>query len=208
MTTPGDNVSTGNVPIIHGSAFEAAFASQAAFRAVMDCMARPGAIVPLDGVTAPTPLMPATAAIVKSLADYDSPVWLDAAFSAAPDAADWIRFHTGAPIVTDPAKAVFALIGDPAAMPPLTQFAQGTEEYPDRSTTLIVQVTSFTGPAFSLTGPGIQSTRGIAATPLPADFAYRMADNRELFPRGVDLILTAGTSIAALPRSVRITEAK
>lgn len=208
MTTPGDNLSTGIVAASHDAAFGAAFASQAAFRAVMDAMARPGAIVTLEGVTAPAPLMPTTAAIVKSLADYDSPVWLDAAFSAAPDAADWIRFHTGAPIVADPAKAAFALIGDPAAMPPLTQFALGTEEYPDRSTTLIVQVAGFTGPTFSLTGPGIKSTRSIAVSPLPADFARRMADNRELFPRGVDLVFSASTSIAALPRSLRITEAE
>jgi alpha-D-ribose 1-methylphosphonate 5-triphosphate synthase subunit PhnH len=185
----------------------AAFTSQAAFRAVMDCMSRPGTIATLDGVTAsapPAPLAPATAALLQSLADYDSPVWLDDAFSAAPEVADWIRFHTGAPIVTDPGKAAFAVIGDPAAMPAFAQFAQGTEEYPDRSATLIVQVARFTGPAFTLTGPGIKMTNTIAAEPLPADFGSRMADNRELFPRGVDLVLTDGTSIVALPRSLRI----
>lgn len=187
-------------------AYEDAFTSQAAFRAVMDCMARPGTIAHLDGVNAPPPLTPATAALVKSLADYDSPVWLDAAFSDAPEAADWIRFHTGAPIVTDPAKAAFALIADPNAMPALTQFAQGSEEYPDRSTTLIVQIARFAGAAFTLTGPGIKTARSFAAAPLPADFVLRMTDNRDQFPRGVDLILVAGQEIAALPRSLRIVE--
>ncbi|MBI1204104.1 MAG: phosphonate C-P lyase system protein PhnH [Rhodopseudomonas sp.] len=189
-------------------AFDAAFASQAAFRAVMNCMARPGTIATLKGIAAPAPFTPATAALVKSLADYDSPIWLDASFSAAPETADWIRFHTGAPLTADPAKAAFALIADPQAMPALTQFAQGSEEYPDRSTTLIIQVTSFSGPAFELTGPGIKTSRVIAIQSLPANFIDLMADNRELFPRGVDLILTAGTAIAALPRSLRIAEAR
>jgi len=190
-----------NVPV-----FDIAFASQAAFRAAMDCIARPGEARTLDGVTAPSPLAPATAALVKSLADYDSTVWLDAVFAAVPAVADWIRFQTGAPIVDDPRDAAFALIADARAMPDFNSFAQGSEEYPDRSTTLIVQVEAFTGPRITLTGPGIQTTRPFSAEPLPDDFAARMAGNRELFPRGIDLILIAGHTIAALPRSVRIIE--
>jgi len=40
---------------------------------------------------------------------------------------------------------------------------------------------------------------------LPDDFTARWANNRALFPRGVDVILVAGTDIAALPRTVHIT---
>jgi alpha-D-ribose 1-methylphosphonate 5-triphosphate synthase subunit PhnH len=36
------------------------------------------------------------------------------------------------------------------------------------------------------------------------DFAKRLRANRELFPRGVDLVLVAGAQVAALPRSVRV----
>lgn len=185
-------------------AFDAAFASQAAFRAAMDCLARPGETRTLDAVDAPAPLAPATAALVKGLADYDSPIWLDAVLAAVPAVADWIRFQTGAPLVTDRREAAFALISDARAMPDFMSFAQGSEEYPDRSTTLIVQVESFTGPSVTLTGPGIKTTQPFAATPLPDDFSARMAGNRELFPRGIDLIFVASHTIAALPRSVRI----
>jgi len=187
-------------------AFETAFASQAAFRAVMDCTARPGETRTLDGVVAPAPLAPVTAALVQSLADYDSPVWLDAVLAAVPAIADWIRFQTGAPIVTEPREAVFALISNGRAIPDFNSFAQGSEEYPDRSTTLIVQVEGFAGPAITLTGPGIKSTQAFSAHPLPDDFTVRMANNRELFPRGIDLVFVAGHRIAALPRSVRIVE--
>ena len=189
-----------NVP-----AFDMAFVSQAAFRALMDCMARPGDIKVLNGVDAPAPLAPATAALVQSLADYESPIWLDPVFAAAPAIAEWIRFHTGAPIVASPGDAAFALVADALTLPGFMQFAQGSEEYPDRSTTIIVQVERFTGRSFVLQGPGIKTTRAFAAGPLPDDFAQRLRDNRELFPRGVDLVFVAGHDIAALPRSVRFT---
>lgn len=183
-----------------------AFASQAAFRALMHAFARPGEIKTLSGVAAPAPLAPATAALVQSLADYETPVWLDGALAATPAVADWIRFHTGAPLVQKPREAAFALIADSRTMPELAQFALGSEEYPDRSTTLIVQIESFAGRAFTLEGPGIKGTRRLAAGSLPDDFAERLRGNRELFPRGVDLVLVAGNHVAALPRSVRVSE--
>jgi alpha-D-ribose 1-methylphosphonate 5-triphosphate synthase subunit PhnH len=170
----------------------AAFASQSAFRALMDAMARPGEIRTLDSIAAPAPLAPATAALVQSLADYESPLWLDPAFAAIPAVADWIRFHTGAPIVAAPGDAVFALIADPRVLPEFAVFAQGTEEYPDRSTTVIVQVERFAGPALVLKGPGIKTVRAVAAEPLPSNFPQRLQDNRGLFPRGIDLVLVAG----------------
>lgn len=183
-----------------------AYESQAAFRALMDCTARPGEIRDLDGVDAPAPFAPATAALIKSLADYETPLWLDPAFAAEPKVAEWIRFHTAAPIVREPGEAAFALIADARALPDFAQFAQGNPEYPDRSTTLIVQIDSFTGDALTLRGPGIKASREITASPLPADFAARMIANRALFPRGVDLVLVAGSKIAALPRSVTVLE--
>lgn len=186
--------------------FDPAYESQASFRALMDCMARPGESRTLKSVDAPAPFALATAALIKSLADYETPLWLDPTFAAEKKVADWIRFHTGAPIVRDPDEAALALIADAATMPPLAQFAQGTPEYPDRSTTLIVQIDGFTGTSLTLRGPGIKTTCEFAASPLPADFAARMKDNRTLFPRGVDLVLVAGNDIAALPRSVTVME--
>ncbi len=47
-----------------------AYESQAAFRALMDCTARPGELRKLMGVSAPAPFAPATAALIQSLADY------------------------------------------------------------------------------------------------------------------------------------------
>jgi alpha-D-ribose 1-methylphosphonate 5-triphosphate synthase subunit PhnH len=187
---------------------EAAFASQAAFRALMDAFARPGEIRRVSGVPvpAPAPLTPTTAALLQTLADYETPVWLDASL-AQPAVIEWIRFHTGAPVTDNSLNAAFALIGDARALPDFAQFSPGSDEYPDRSATLIVQIERFAGRTLQLQGPGIKTTRSLAAGPLPEDFVVRLAGNRELHPRGLDLVLVAGDQVAALPRSLRLTEA-
>src|SRR5262249_28106481 len=69
-----------------------------------------------------------------TLFDYEPPFWLDAPLAAAPEVARWIAFHRGARLTADPATAAFAFVADPAAAPPLESFAQGSLEYPDRST--------------------------------------------------------------------------
>lgn len=183
-----------------------ALASQATFRALMDAFARPGTIHTLQGTGAPAPLATATAAIVQTLVDYETPVWLDQELRDVPAVADWIRFQSGAPMTTAPSEAAFALIADAHALPDITTFALGSEEYPDRSTTLIVQIERFDGTPFTLSGPGIKGQRNVRAAPLPDDFARHLRANRDVFPRGVDLVLVAGDLIMALPRSIRVSQ--
>jgi len=153
-------------------------ANQVVFRAVMDVVARPGEVRALPPVVA-------------------------APLEAMPAVAEWIRFHTGARLTADPQQAAFAIIADPAQVLPFDRFALGTSEYPDRSTTLVLQVERFGGEeSLSLAGPGIADLRTFSAAPLPADLHHRLVANRALFPRGVDLILVSANSVAALPRSV------
>jgi alpha-D-ribose 1-methylphosphonate 5-triphosphate synthase subunit PhnH len=187
------------------AALSLAFEAQAAFRALMDALARPGEIRRIPGVSAPSPLLPATAAILRSLADYETPVWLDARFAEESAAADWIRFHTGAPLAREAEQAVFAVVADAQDMPSFTAFAQGSAEYPDRSTTIIVQMDSFAGETFTLAGPGIKTERIVTVGALPHDFPERWAANRALFPRGIDLVLVAGEQVVAFPRTVNVT---
>jgi alpha-D-ribose 1-methylphosphonate 5-triphosphate synthase subunit PhnH len=182
-------------------------ASQAVFRTLMDAMARPGTIAAIDvAITPPAPLGVAAAALALTLLDFETPFWLDPMLGAAPDLDGWHKFHTGAPRTADPASAAFAFVAKPAAMPGFDAFDLGSIEYPDRATTLVLEVDTLNdGDAFLLSGPGIKESCGLAAAPLPADFADRMAANRALFPRGVDIVLTCGRRLAALPRSVQLT---
>jgi alpha-D-ribose 1-methylphosphonate 5-triphosphate synthase subunit PhnH len=184
-----------------------ALASQVVFRAVMEAMARPGQARPLPcRIAAPPPLSPTAAAVALTLLDYETPFWLDRGLAAAPEVAPWFRFHTGAPLAADPAQATFGFVSDPAALPPFDAFSAGSLEYPDRSATLVLQIASFDhGEALTLAGPGIADTRRFSAAPLPPDFRARLVANRQMFPRGVDLILVTPDAVAALPRSVRVS---
>lgn len=181
--------------------------SQSVFRSVMDALARPGSIQTISVVTdAPSRLMPATAAVALALFDHDSPIWIDRHFNADPAVAAWLRFQSDAPLVVDASRASFALIHSGSALPDFETFALGTPEYPDRSTTLVVQVDTLTeGPELVLRGPGIKSSAVLHAGELPSDFVARMQANRALFPRGVDLVLVCGAELVALPRSTHVT---
>jgi alpha-D-ribose 1-methylphosphonate 5-triphosphate synthase subunit PhnH len=183
-----------------------ALASQAVFRTVMEAIARPGLPRPLQCRLAPPPPLRATAAAVAlTLLDYETPFWLDQELADAGEVAAWLKFHTGAPQTTDSARAAFAFVSDFAAMPPFDTFALGSLEYPDRSTTLVVQVEKFDqGDELVLSGPGIPGIRRFSVAPLPASFRTQVITNREMFPRGVDLILVTEIAVAALPRSVRV----
>jgi alpha-D-ribose 1-methylphosphonate 5-triphosphate synthase subunit PhnH len=189
---------------------EAAFsdpvlAAQATFRAVLVATARPGTVARLtQPLTAPSPLAAGVAAIALTLCDQDTPVWLDPGLRGVPAVAEWLRFHTGARIVENPGIAAFALVSSSRA-PPFDRFNVGTPEYPDRSTTVVLQAESFRqGPSFTVTGPGIRVEQKVQITPLPSDMVERLAANRRLFPRGIDLLLATETEIMALPRAVHV----
>ena len=114
--------------------------SQQAFRAVLDAMSHPGRTVPIVGpVEHPASVSPAAAAVLLALADYVTPIWYADPFQT-PDVTGYFRFHTGAPLADAPGKATFALLDGPAAARDLDAYAVGTPEYPDRSTTLIIEV--------------------------------------------------------------------
>ncbi|SRR5713226_5769202 len=180
--------------------------AQSTFRSVMDAMARPGSVQRIVAAAGtPSSVMRGAAAIALTLFDHDTPVWLDPMMSETLDVAKWLKFHTGAPVVKDSSICSFALIGDAKALPALDRFAFGSNEYPDRSTTLILQVDSLTqGPSFELRGPGIDGTAILQATIQPQDLFERLAINAALFPRGIDVVLVHDDSIVAIPRTTRL----
>ena len=180
--------------------------AQATFRAVMDALAQPGTVQALDcAARPPAPLSPTAAAIALTLCDHDTPIWLDPALRAGEAVAAWLGFHCGAPLAHTPAEAHFAFAAEPAALIALDNFAQGSQDYPDRSTTLILQVDSLdAGEPLTLEGPGIETAARIAPSPLPRHFAEQWRQNNARFPRGVDLVLAAPGRIAGLTRTTRI----
>jgi alpha-D-ribose 1-methylphosphonate 5-triphosphate synthase subunit PhnH len=182
--------------------------SQSVFRLALGAAAAPGRIhdLPLQ-LAAPAPLHAPAAALLLTLCDFETAVWLDPPLTQGAGVVEFLRFHTGARIVASPADADFAAIADATSMPALAQFRQGTPEYPDRSATLIVQVESLTARGWKLEGPGIRDMATFSAAPLQVDFARQLGRNRSAFPCGVDIFFATRDKLAALPRSTSVTEA-
>lgn len=180
--------------------------AQSTFRSVMDAMARPGSVQRIAAAAGtPAAMMRGTAAIALTLFDHDTPIWLDSAMTRTSEVAKWLKFHTSAPVIADPSVSSFALIGEAQDLPALDRFAFGSDEYPDRSTTLILQVESLTqGPAVELRGPGIDGMTVLQAAIQPRDLFERLAINQTSFPRGIDVVLVHDDAIVAIPRSTRI----
>lgn len=198
----------GQVTALEGGFTDPVLNAQSAFRIVMDAMARPATVRAMEPLVAPpAPLAPLAGTIACTLIDADTPFWLDPALGAHEALRAWLGFHTGARATTTAADAHFALIGDPLSMPPLDQFAQGSQNYPDQSTTLILHVESLIdGVPLTFEGPGIKGRETVAPSGLPADFARQWSENAKRFPRGVDLILTTADAMACLPRTARLVQ--
>lgn len=176
--------------------------SQSCFRAVLDAMARPGTLHRAGSLlAAPPPLGPAASAVLLTLNDGETQLFLAEPFAPS---WDWLEFHCGATRATGIGAAGFVVAQD---LPDLRTLAAGSHEAPEDSATVIVQVAALgDGRRWRLRGPGLRGESELRVDGLPDDFAPRWAANRASFPRGVDLILCAGDMLAALPRSISVEE--
>jgi alpha-D-ribose 1-methylphosphonate 5-triphosphate synthase subunit PhnH len=164
--------------------------AQAAFRAALQALSRPGALVHCER---------AAFALCLALVDHDTRVWLS---PGAAQLAPSLRFHTGCPLVERPEDADFLLVASPSELPELHTLAAGSDEAPHRSATLIVEVPHLRDDGgWKLSGPGIRTAARLRVAGLDAAFATQWLANRERFPRGVDLFLCSGSRLCGLPRT-------
>ena len=177
--------------------------AQTCFRGVLDAMAHPGRIVPLDppaehpdGINAPA------LSVLLTLADYTTPIWMG---REDPQIAAYLGFHSGAPLTPHADTATFAWLPAESRPIDLTMFHPGDAEYPDRAATVLIDISGFEdGPPVSLSGPGIENEIHLAAAGLDASFWAAMTANNASYPLGVDIILTGPAAIVAIPRSITI----
>jgi len=181
--------------------------AQRTFRALLDALSRPGQPQPLTlpaAFTPPPGLTMACAAACLTLLDLETPLWL--APPVAPAVRDWLVFHTGCPLVNQPASAAFALVTDAAALPPLDQFSWGTATYPEAATTLLGQLPALAGgPKVTLAGPGIVETIS-CELPLPPDFWPQWQAMTRHYPLGLDGWWFAANQGVGLPRTARVVD--
>ena len=200
---PSDN----NFDAMIGGLSDPVFQTQRLFRSVMDAMARPGTIHSLKtDACPPLPMLPLTAALLATLADADTPLWLESRFIKQASMMGWLTFHIGAPFAVEPAEAAFAVLAGGKEMSSLDVFAKGLQDYPDRSATLVIQVEHLSNNSdWILSGPGIKEAQPFAVSDLSPLFVSQWQENHHLFPRGVDVIFVSPEAIACLPRTTTIT---
>ena len=188
-------------------------AAQQTFRAVLEAMSRPGRIQTLpaevlQGVEPPG-LSPALTALMLTLLDAEVSLWLHPQL-ATRGAPAYLRFHTGVRLVEQAEDADLVVLPAAAARPATwLTINPGTDTRPESAGTLILdaQALSVVGP-LRLRGPGIEHEHqlGVAGlTPVnEAPFWQARPRPETNFPLGVDLMLCAGTQIAAVPRSTHL----
>lgn len=175
--------------------------AQACFRGLLSALAHPGRSYRLPGVpSVPVGVMPSWGAAALTLLDDRTGAWISA---AATDAIrGWLSFHTGCRWVTDPQQADFALVLDPRSMPPVTAFAPGTPELPERSTTLLIQIPALEGERWIWSGPGIETQQAVMLQLDSEALVAALELSGSRYPLGVDLLLCCGYQVIGLPRSV------
>jgi alpha-D-ribose 1-methylphosphonate 5-triphosphate synthase subunit PhnH len=186
-----------------------ALGAQETFRALLDALATPTRPMQVDvAVGSPEPLTTAAAAIVLTLCDDATPLWLDPVLRVGHPAVEaWLRFHTGAPIVESPGDAEFAIVSSPSALPALEAFSLGTDEAPHTSgTVIVVDADGGAGRSYRTDGPGFERASTWRAPAFPAEFTAWWAANSAGFPRGVDLVIAGRDTVVGLPRTTRLTE--
>lgn len=178
--------------------------AQHSFRRLLKAMSEPGVIVALHQLKHGwQPLNVATTSVLLTLADNDTPVWLSNALHND-IVSQSLRFHTNAPLVEQPQQATFAVASDSISAEQLNVLSAGTVVAPETGVTLVVQLASLSGGRMlRLTGAGIAEERMIAPQ-LPECIIEELTERPHPFPLGIDLILTCGERLLAIPRTTHV----
>ncbi|WP_145525160.1 phosphonate C-P lyase system protein PhnH [Yersinia vastinensis] len=177
--------------------------AQHAFRRILKALSEPGVLVSLPHSMGWQPLTPAATSILLTLADQETPLYLEAPLNSD-SVQQNLRFHTGAPLVASSSDSSFALFSNAITEKQIANCPVGSELSPEHSATVIVQVDSLhQGVPLRLHGPGIEHRR-IVAPKLPTSVLNYLLNRPAAFPAGVDFLLTCGENLMAIPRTTYV----
>ncbi|MGR5177179.1 phosphonate C-P lyase system protein PhnH [Vibrio parahaemolyticus] len=193
--------------------------SQQCFRLLLKAMSEPGELVTLEMSKGFGAMHKATTQTLLSLSDNATPIWLSESHLKDAAIRENIRFHCGSPVTERQNSASFAVIAEQDLADfdwNNATFSLGCEEYPDQSTTVIVELGSLGKGlvanyskgdiTLTLTGPGIESQSVMNIGVVSQAFQHFLQGRQEhfAFPLGIDLVLVSGEIIACLPRTTLV----
>jgi alpha-D-ribose 1-methylphosphonate 5-triphosphate synthase subunit PhnH len=189
-------------------AFDQVHDTQAVYRQLLDCMARPCSIGDIAGPAARIAALPGLggglAAIAVTLLDVEVRFAV-AGTGGAAMAAQLQALTFSRPCPPTEADFVFASGEDaPAAT---SAARRGTLEQPHTGATVLIGVEAIGGAGreLRLAGPGIRASSRVSVRGLPAEFVAARAEAVAEYPLGVDVVLaTPSGRLLALPRSIQV----
>ena len=178
------------------------FESQEAFHLILQATANPGKKVKfMNHNYSQEDLHISSVNIIFTLLDLDTNVFIQSAQENT--ISNFIKLHTGSPITKNKVESDFAVVTDGDL--DFDSFNEGLDQYPDKATTLIIQIQSMSqGEDFVLSGPGIKNSNRITLSGIPHNFKEKVNANSSKFPLGVDIFLTCKNELISLPRTIKI----
>ena len=181
--------------------------SQQVFRALLKAMSEPGTLIDLNHIeSTPSSINKSCWQVALSLFDAETKIWLSPSLRRCASLISNLKFHCQSPLTDHPEAADFAIC-NADEIPLLNTLNWGCNEYPDQSTTLLIQVPAIsTEPFWTLSGPGIETHRFLRVAGLPEYFRSELINSRQRFPQGIDTLYCCDQTLVALPRTTQITE--
>ena len=209
------------LPNIHNVAIAAGLpepinTSQVIFRRTLKAMSEPGTIVDIEQSHGVANLSPAMYALALSLLDQQTTLYLSAALKNESVCKN-LQFHTDVPLVNDPQSAMF-VIANADEITELSYFNKGTDESPEMSCSLVLQVEYLTNTTaqfmntdnenstlLKLEGPGIQAEKYIRIAKLSTPLLDYLTQRPDAFPKGLDFYFVSNKQLLCLPRTTKVS---
>ncbi len=179
--------------------------SQRCFKKAMKAMSEPGYLVTLAPLKTSVNISSATFSLALTLVDQDISVWVSPQLSS-PTFIDNLRFYCGSRLTASPLEADFVFM-QLSEWQQLDSFKRGTEEYPDRFPTLIIETDGLAEQGgIRLSGPGINGSRSVDIAGIQQQHIELLQRNQQHFPMGYDFMFTCGNQLMALPRTTQVSQ--
>jgi len=186
--------------------------SQKVYRCALNAMSYPGRLFELShDASTPKDTDQVVSGLLLALLDSETSLWCSDKERLA-NACEWLQFHTDCVVLDSPEQADFLWMTSISDFPNLALLKAGTDEYPDRSATCIIEVPKLSEKSddfFTLKGPGIQFEGELHikgwSNKDHKEWLSLWTQNHQLFPCGVDVYLSDGQHLLGLPRSTKLS---
>jgi alpha-D-ribose 1-methylphosphonate 5-triphosphate synthase subunit PhnH len=197
--------------MVHETAFDDVFDSQATFRAMLDCLSRPGSIRTVPALryeSAPREFCPPMLSLLKTLCDHRVSFSIGSPASR-PDWVAYLKMNLSTPFVSVD-EAEYVVFNGGKFDADFSRLNRGTLEFPESSATALLCVqrlsdetqTSLPGFALRLKGPGVKNLTTLTIVGLDARYIEERSQANKFYPLGIDVFLVdADGRVAGIPRT-------